>query len=144
MALIKDFEIPGTGVVVKNAYHVITKVDTEKRLNDMMPPVDTSSPSGYTPRDNNDKSQWVYWKAGYVGRISIEIYPSREARDQGKTPIGAISINPTDVQINGSLTTDIRDFDLRFFIDPTSQLSIIDQAYRHLLTLGFYKDAVLG
>jgi hypothetical protein len=141
VALIKDFEIPDTGLVIKDAYHVITKVDTEKRLNDIMPPPDSSNSTGYTYRDNSDESQWVYWKAGYVGRISIEIYPSKQAREEGKKPIGAISINPTDVQINGSLTTDIKDFDLRFFIDPTSQSSIVDQAYQHLLTLEFYKDA---
>ena len=32
MALLKNFEIPGTGVVVDNAYHVVVNVRTEKRL----------------------------------------------------------------------------------------------------------------
>jgi|LakMenE01Jun11ns_1017448.scaffolds.fasta_scaffold9954601_8 hypothetical protein len=142
MALIKDFEIPDTGLVIKDAYHVITKVDTEKRLNDIAPPPDSSTSTGYTHRNNSDESQWVYWKAGYIGRISIEIYTTKQAREEGKKPIGAICINPTDVQVNGSLTTDIKDFDLRFFIDPTSQSSIIDQAYQHLLMLDFYKGAI--
>ncbi len=32
MALIRDYELPGTGVTVANAYHVVTKVDVEKRF----------------------------------------------------------------------------------------------------------------
>ena len=137
MALLKDFEVPGTGVVVPNAYHVIVKVNTEKRLNDIPPPPDSSREDGLTA----DRGHEIYWKAGYIGRIAIEIYASRQARDEGKVAIGAIAINPTDVQINGSLSTDIKQFDLNFFIDPTSQLSIIDQAYNHLLTLEYYQGA---
>ena len=30
MALVRDFEIPGTGVTVNDAYHVIVNVTTEK------------------------------------------------------------------------------------------------------------------
>lgn len=137
MALVRDFEIPGTGLNVPNAYHVIVKVNTEKRLNDIPPPPDTSRPDGLTEHTGPE----VYWKAGYVGRIAIEIFSSKQARDEGKSPIGAIAINPTDVQINGVLSTDIKEFDLNFFIDPTSQLSIIDQAYEHLKELDYYKDS---
>ena len=138
MALIRDFEIPGTGLNVPNAYHVIVKVNTEKRLNDIPPPPDPSRPNGLTSVDRGPE---VYWKAGYVGKIAIEIFSSKQARDEGKSPIGAIAINPTDVQINGVLSTDIKQFDLNFFIDPTSQLSIIDQAYQHLKGLDYYKDS---
>ena len=31
MALVRDFEIPGTGVTVDDAYHVIVNVTTEKK-----------------------------------------------------------------------------------------------------------------
>ena len=137
MALLRDFEIPGTGLVVPNAYHVVVKVTTEKRLNDIQPPPDSSRPDGLTA----DRGPEVYWKAGYVGKIAIEVFSSQEAREQGLSPIGAIAINPTDVQINGVLSTDIKHFDLNFFIDPTSQLSIIDQAYQHLIGLEYYKDS---
>ena len=137
MAFNRDFEIPGTGLIVQNAYHVIKKVTTEKRLNDLPPLPDISRPDGATPHDGPE----VYWKAGYVGKIAIEIFSSKDARDEGKSPIGAIAINPTDVQINGSLSTDISAFDLNFFIDPTSQLSIIDQAYNHLKQVDYYKVA---
>ncbi len=139
MALIRDFEIPGTGLNVPDAYHVIVKVNTEKRLNDIPPPPDSSRPDGLTVRSEDDHE--VYWKAGYVGKIALEIYSSKQARDEGKSPIGGIAINPTDVQVNGVLSTDIEQFDLNFFIDPTSQLSIIDQAYQHLKLLEYYKDA---
>jgi len=138
MALLRDFEIPGTGVVVPNAYHVVVKVNTEKRLNDIAPPPDASREDGLTAGDRGPE---VYWRAGYVGKIAIEIFASKAARTEGRSPIGAIAINPTDVQINGVLSTDIELFNLNFFIDPTSQLSIIDQAYNHLLTLEYYQGA---
>ena len=138
MALLRDFEIPGTGLVATNAYHVIVKVNTEKRLNDIPPPPDPSRPDRLTANSGPE----VYWRAGYVGKIAIEIFTSQEARNEGKNPIGAIAINPTDVQINGVLSSDIAEFDLNFFIDPTSQLSIIDQAYQHLMGLEYYSGAI--
>tara|TARA_S200002703_G_scaffold122948_1_gene108883 strand:- start:45 stop:470 length:426 start_codon:yes stop_codon:yes gene_type:complete len=141
MALVRDFELPSTGLTAPNAYHVIKKVTTEKRMNDVPAPPDPSRRDGQTPRQ---KGHEVYWRAGYVGRISIEVYTSREARDNGKEPIGAITINPTDVEFNGSLSTDISDFDLNFFIDPTSQESIVDQAYTHLKGLVYYQNATEG
>lgn len=142
MALIKDFELPSTGLIAPNAYHVIKKVTTEKRLNDIPPPPDASRPDGLTVRPAEDRE--IYWKAGYVGRISIEVFVSKEARDAGKEPIGAITINPTDVEYNGVLSTDIKNFDLEFFIDATSQESIIDQAYTHLKGLVYYQNATEG
>lgn len=138
MALLKDFEIPNTGVVVPNAYHVIVDIKTHKRLADLPPPPDSGRPDGLTAGDRGPE---VYWKAGYVGQISIEIFPSKQARDDGKKPIGAIAIEPTTVSINGEVSTDVSDFDLCFFIDPTSQLSIVDQAYEQLKGLTYYQDA---
>ena len=72
MALIRDFELPSTGLTAPNAYHVVKKVTTEKRLVDIPPPPDPSRPDGVTERPANDKE--VYWKAGYVGRIRIEVF----------------------------------------------------------------------
>lgn len=141
MALLKDFEIPGTGVVVPNAYHVIVDIKTHKRLNDILPPPDSGRPDGLTAGDRGPE---VYWKAGYVGQIAIEIYQSKQAREDGKKPIGAICIEPTTVSFNGVASSDIAQFDLCFFIDPTSQLSIVDQAYEQLKGLEYYKDAVEG
>ena len=141
MALVRDFEIPGTGVTVDNAYHVIVNVTTEKRLQDIPPPPDSSTKSGFTEGERGDP---VYWKAGYVGRITVEVYSSKQARDEGKTPIGAIGVNPTDVMHPDLKTvcTPGKDFKVLFFIDTDSSDSIFTQAYKHLLSTDYYKDAV--
>lgn len=141
MALVRDFEIPGTGVTVDDAYHVIVNVTTEKRLQDILPPPDSSTKSGFTEGDRGDP---VYWKAGYVGRIALEVYASKQARDEGKTPIGAIGVNATDVMHSDikTVTTPGKDFKVLFFVDPESEDSIFTQAYKHLLSTDYYKDAV--
>jgi hypothetical protein len=140
MALLRDFEIPGTGVTVNDAYHLIVNVTTEKRLQDVLLPPDSSTKSGFTECERGDP---VYWKAGYVGRIALEIYASKQARDEGKTPIGAIGINPTDVVDPNikTVATPGKDFKVLFFIDPESSDSILTQAYNHLKTSEYYKDA---
>ena len=38
MALVREYEVPSTGLVAPNAYHVIKKVTTEKRLHDVPAP----------------------------------------------------------------------------------------------------------
>jgi hypothetical protein len=141
MALVRDFEIPNTGVVVSNAYHLIVNVTTEKRLQDISAPPDSNHPTGLT--GGGDLGDPVYWKAGYVGRITLEVYASKEARDEGKTPIGAIGVTPTDVMHPDLKTifTPGKDFKVMFFIDPESSDSIITQAYNHLKTTEYYKDA---
>ena len=50
MALIREYEIPSTGLTAPNAYHVIKKVTTEKRLHDIPSPPDSSRSDGTTPR----------------------------------------------------------------------------------------------
>ena len=145
MALIRDFEIPETGLVVPNAYHLIVNVATEKRLNDIKPPVDSGRADGYSERDDDDESQWVYWKKGYVGKITIEVFSTKEAREEGKKPIGAIGLNPTDVQSPDLDTvSNPKDFKILFFIDPNSADSVLSQAYAHLKTTEYYKDALEG
>jgi hypothetical protein len=141
MALVRDFEIPGTGVTVDDAYHVIVNVTTEKRLQDITPPPDSSTKSGFTEGERGDP---VYWKAGYVGRIALEVYASKQARDEGKNPIGAIGVTPTDVMHPDLKTvcTPGKDFQVLFFIDTDSSDSIFTQAYKHLLSTDYYKDAV--
>lgn len=140
MALIRDFEIPNTGVTVNDAYHLIVNVTTEKRLQDILPPPDASTKSGFTEGDRGDP---VYWKAGYVGRVTLEVYASKEARNTGKAPIGGIGMSPTDVMHPDLKTvcTPGKDFKVIFFIDPDSSDSVITQAYNHLKTTEYYKDA---
>jgi len=142
MALMRDFELPGTGYVVPNAYHVIVNVTAEKRLTDSMPPVDKSSPSGYTPRDDSDESKWTYWKAGYIAKIAIEVFDSRESRDLGKKSLGGFGTSPTAGSSDVDLATPGKDFKIDFFVDPNSSDSILTQAYNHLKTTEYYKNAV--
>jgi hypothetical protein len=141
MALSRNFEIPGTGVTVDDAYHVIVNVTTEKRLQDVPPPPDSSTKSGLT---ENEKGDPVYWKKGYTGRITLEVYASKDARDNGKNPIGAIGVNPTDVVHPDlkTICTPGKDFKVIFFIDTDSSDSILTQAYNHLKTTDYYKNAV--
>lgn len=141
MALIRDFELPNTGVTVNNAYHLIVNVTTEKRLVDVPVPPDSSHPTGLT--DGGHTGDPVYWKAGYVARIALEVYASKEARDEGKTPIGMIGVNPTDAMHPDikTVVTPGKDFKVMFFVDPESPDSILTQAYNHLKTTEYYKDA---
>lgn len=140
MALVRDFEIPNTGVTINDAYHLIVNVTTEKRLVDIPTPPDSSNKNGLTAVDRGDP---VYWKAGYVGKITLEVYASKEARDTGKTPLGGIGLNPTDVMHPELKTvcTPGKDFQVLFFIDPDSPDSILTQAYNHLKTTDYYKNA---
>lgn len=140
MALVRDFEIPGTGVIVNDAYHLIVNVTTEKRLHDIPPPPDSSTKSGLTETDQGDP---VYWKSGYVGRITLEVYASKAARDEGKTPIGGVGSNPTDVMHPDLKTvcTPGKDFKVLFFVDSESSDNLLTQAYNHLKTTEYYKDA---
>lgn len=132
MALLRDFELPGTGFVVNDAYHVIVSVKTEKRLQDHPDPVDRSS---------EDRGPEVYWKAGYIGRIGIQVFSSKEARDEGKKPIGGIGLSPTDVGIDSNVATPGKAHEIMFFIDPDSSDSILTQSYNHLKTTNYYKNS---
>lgn len=144
MALVRNFEIPGTGVTVNDAYHVIVNVTTEKRLVDISAPPDANNPTGLTAGGNQGDP--VYWKAGYVGRITLEVYASKQARDEGKTPVGGIGMNPTDVMHPELKTvcTPGKDFKVLFFIDIESSDSIFTQAYNHLKNTEYYMNAEEG
>lgn len=135
MALIKDFEIPGTGLTASNAYHVISDVKTTKRLQDIKPPVDSSREDGLT---GGDLGEEVNWKAGYIGKIAVQIFASKEARDAGKDPIGGFGESPTDAETNVKLEYNDG---IKFMIDPASDQSILAQAYAHLKGLPYYVDA---
>lgn len=135
MALIRDFDIPKTGVTVENAYHVVGGVKTTKRLQDIKPPADSSREDGLTAGDLGAE---VNWKAGYIGNITILVYASKQARDEGKEAIGGFSESPTDADTTALLE---HDDGIKFMIDPASDQSILAQAYAHLKTLPYYADA---
>lgn len=130
MALIKEYETK-SGIEAPNAYHVIHKVDTYKRM------VDDPDPGGARPSNAPDH----VWKAGYYGRISIVIYASKAAREAGKAPIAVRAVYPTDAPglFQGEITTDSL---LNFTIDIASSKSVVEQAYDHLLNLQCYENAL--
>lgn len=141
MALIRDYELPGTGLVVENAYHVVTNVKTEKRTSDTIQPIDNSLPTGLTARDESPGTE-VYWKAGYVAEIAVTIWKDKAARDSNSRPIGFIGQNPSDNQFGASIGTVGMDHKCKFFLEVPSELNHIEQAYRHLLTTEYYSGSV--
>lgn len=141
MALIKDYELPGTGVIVPNAYHVVTNVKIEKRITDVKPPVDTSRPSGFTKRDETPGTE-VYWKKGYVAEIAITVWKDKAAREADARPIGYMGVNPTDNAYGANIGTPGMDHKCKFFLEVPSEYSDLEQAYRYLLTLDYYSGSL--
>jgi len=141
MALIRDYELPGTGVTVENAYHVITDVKVEKRMADIPAPIDASRPDGLTAGANEPGTE-IYWKAGYIGTVSLAVWKDKAARDNDAQPIGFIGVNPSDNKYGVSIGTAGMDHVCKFFIDTTSSDNDITQAYNHLLTTDYYSGSL--
>lgn len=139
MALQRDYELPGTGLVVPNAYHVVTDVKIQKRVADLPSPPDSSRPDGLTVRPAGTE---VYWKAGYIAEIAVTVWKDRTARDAGANPIGFIGVNPADNKYGVSIGTAGMDHHCRFFLDVPSEYSDLEQAYKHLLTTDYYSGSI--
>jgi hypothetical protein len=137
MALLRDYEIPGTGVVIENAYHVVTDIKVEKRIADIPPPIDPTTPTGFT-QGFNDAGTEVYWKAGYTAQIAVTIWKDKNARDNNAKPIGFLGNNPSDNRYGVTIGTSGMDHKCVFFLDQSSSLDHMAQAYRHLLTTDYY------
>jgi hypothetical protein len=121
MALIRDFEIMGTGLTVPNAYHVITQLDVEKRMVDRNFP----QPTGRVYQGNPDLD--VQWTAGYYGRIVICVWKDAASREANKNMLGIIN---ADYQVPAV-----------FKLDTTSADSYLTQAYNFLKTVEYYANA---
>jgi len=121
MALIRDFEIMGTGLTVPNAYHVITQLDVEKRMADRNFP----QPTGRVYQGNPDLD--VQWTAGYYGRIVICVWKDAASREANKNMLGIIN---ADYQVPAV-----------FKLDTTSTDSYLTQAYKFLKTVDYYVNA---
>ena len=133
MALVKSYELKN-GLECANAYHVIHEVKTWKRV------VDDQDPGGARPENAPDH----VWKAGYYGRVSVVVYASKEARESGKQPIAAYAQYPTEVpgaDFQGEMNV-TQNEDLNFTIDMSSDKSVIEQGYDHLLTLPTWADTI--
>jgi hypothetical protein len=141
MALLKDYELPGTGLVIPNAYHVVTNVRIEKRMADIKPPVDNSRPDGLTPMDRSAGTE-VYWKSGYTAEVAVTIWKDKAARDAEAKPIGFIGTNPSDNKYGVSIGTEGMDHKCVFILEVPSELDHMAQAYRHLLTTDYYSGSL--
>ena len=120
MALINDYEIPGTGVIVSNAYHVVVHIDIEKRNTDSQTP-----PNNYNVNKPNQDDKWL---AGYYGRIVVAVWKDAEQKASGGQPIGVINANNNVNPV--------------FMIDVSSTDTYLTQAYKHLMLTDYYKNAV--
>lgn len=142
MALIKDYELPGTGLIVPNAYHVVTNVKVEKRIADFQPPIDVSRPDGLTVMDRSLETA-VYWKAGYTAEVAVTVWKDRAARDADANPIGLVGNNPSDNKYGVSIGTAGMDHKCKFMLEVPSELDHMAQAYRHLLTTDYYSGSLI-
>jgi len=141
MALIKDYELQGTGVVVPDAYHVITDIKVKKRTQEVALPPDSSTPSGLTNdgvREEGDLE--VYWAAGYTCTVWVTIWKDKAARAAGSNPIGFAGENATEVDAELSIGTPGLDHRCVFMLDTSdSAPSDLVQGYNHLKSLDFYE-----
>lgn len=141
MALIRNYEFPGTGLNIENSYHVITDVKVEKRVADIPAPIDVSRPDGLTA-GSRDVGTEIYWKAGYIATISVTVWKDKDARDNGSQPIGFIGVNPSDNKYGVSIGTAGMDHLCKFFVDINSSDNEITQGYNHLLTTDYYSGSL--
>ena len=139
MALETNYKIGQTGIEVPNAYHIIYKVFTERRLNNLIQP---KLPSGMPARPE------ISWKAGHIGRIAVFVYANKDDRDNGMKPIGALVKYPSDAadRITGAIDQNLYSvtppFQLEFFIDDASSDSILTQAYNYLKTIPYFSGSL--
>jgi hypothetical protein len=141
MALLRDYELPGTGVTIQNAYHVVTDIKVEKRIADVQMPPDVNHPTGLTNGGVRTEGSDVYWKAGYTAQIGVTIWKDKAARDNDAKPVGFIGTNPSDNKYGVSIGTSGMDHKCVFFIDQSSTLDHMAQAYQHLLTTDYYSGS---
>jgi hypothetical protein len=130
MALIKRYEL-ANGIDADSAYHVISQVITHKI------PTDIPDPGGVRPANCPD---WQ-WKKGYYGRVCVQVFYNKAARDAGKLPIAHIGVYPTDVPADMRVETK-SETNFWMSIDMASTKTVVEQAYDFLKTLNYYSDAV--
>lgn len=140
MALIQSYEIPGTGLSAPDAYFVVTDVKVQKRMHDIETPPDESHPTGLTNGGVHEGPE-VYWKAGYVADVTVTIWSSKSARDEGKKPVGFAGSSPTEMEADLNIGTKGLDHKCIFFIDTSSPDSDVVQAYTHLKSLEYFAGA---
>jgi hypothetical protein len=141
MALLRDYELPGTGLVAENAYHVVTNITIKKRIKDHPIPPDPSRKDGLTFVDRAEGTE-VHWSAGYVAELGVTVWKNKEARDAGAKPVGFIGMNSSDNEHGVSIGTAGMDHRCQFMLEVPSELDHMAQSYRHLLTTDYYAGCV--
>jgi hypothetical protein len=130
MALIKRYEL-ANGIIAEEAYHVISDVITHKI------PSDIPDPGGARPDNAPD---WA-WKKGYYGRVCVQVFYNKSARDAGKLPIAQMGVYPTDMAAD--LRVEFKsENNLMLTLDLASSKSVIEQAYDFLKSTQYYSDAI--
>jgi hypothetical protein len=93
------------------------------------------------PNTNLDRtSDPVYWKSGYTCRVKVDVYLSKEARDTAKKPIATLGAR--DIKLEATLATQGMDERIVFYSDTDNAENILTQAYNHLKSTYYYKDAI--
>lgn len=117
MALIRNYEVPGTGYTIENAYHVIGDIRLDKRTHSI--PVGQNS---LDPLNGNP---------GYSALIFIHVFASKQSRDDQMKPIGFINNAIPEINIP-----------LKFSYIPENLDNILTQAYNHLKTTEYYQNSL--
>jgi hypothetical protein len=137
MALQRNYNIPNTSLIISGAYHIISDIQVQKRNVDDNGPVASDG----EPNTNLDReSEYVYWKSGYTCRVKVDVYVSKQARDTAKKPIATLGVS--DVKLEENLATNGMDEKIIFYSDTSNSDSILRQAYNHLKSTDYYKDAI--
>ena len=170
MALKRDYNIPNTSFVINDAYHIITNVEVKKRNIEDPGPVPTTDPVNIAPpiyestpnerpMTDEDKlaqhpTNWiatgsfepdrnadgVYWEKGYTAQIHVEIYANKNARDEGKNPIGKLGIDTNT--ISPQVATKGMDGRIVFKVNAESEDNILTQAYTYLKGTDYYSGSI--
>ena len=68
---------------------------------------------------------------GYIGQIFIQVFSSKESRENGLKPIAFLNAAMPEIDIN-----------FKFAYNPESSDSVLTQAYDYLKTTEYYKDSI--
>lgn len=137
MALQRNYNIPNTSLIISGAYHIVGDIDIQKRNIDDIGPITSN---GEIDTNLDRTSDPVYWKSGYTCKVMIDVYASKEARDTSKKPIA--TLGRYDIKLEENLATKGMDEKIMFYSDTNDTENILTQAYNHLKSTDYYKDAI--
>jgi hypothetical protein len=137
MALQRNYNIPNTSLIISGAYHMVTDIDIQKRNMDDLGPVTGSNGTNF---ELDRTSEPVYWKTGYTCKVMIDVYASKEARDNSKKPIA--TLGNYSIKLEENLATNGMDEKIMFYSDTNDTENILTQAYNHLKSTDYYKNAI--